>query len=643
MKEGIKRDGLSPMTACRPVECIEKGAGWRRNLKRHGEGAAALLCGLLILVAWLTEGNAGYVSPFLYLVAYVVGGFVKAGEGIMALYKAGKLDVNLLMLFAGGGAAVIGFWMEGALLIFIFSLSGALESYSEQRSRRDLSSLLSLQPQSAWLWTKAGERRISIDALKIGDVVAVKPGEQIPADGTVLEGRSEVDQAAITGESVPVDKEAGNQVFAGTLNGQGSLFVRVDHPASESTFSKIVQLVEEAKTQQPPVQRRIDRLEGLYAWSIVAVTLWLILVPPFLWEWTLQESVYRGMVFLVVASPCAVVASIMPAVLSAMSWGARRGMLFKGGAYVQSLGEVNVVAFDKTGTLTRGELQVTDVLTFGAEDDKELLAAAASVESLSEHPIARAIVTQANQRGISCTQPESFRSKTGYGVEAEWNGTTWRLGKPGWLAGDEEAEELCRLEGEGKTVICIRSDHGAVGLIALRDTIRPEARTVVRRLKELGVQVVMLTGDRRQAAAAIADEVGIDWVEAELLPEEKVNALHRWQRRFGLTAMVGDGVNDAPALAVADIGVAMGAAGSDVALETARVVLMHDDLNRVADAIALGKRTGFIIRQNLLFASVVITCLITANFLGVISLPFGVIGHEGSTLLVILNGLRLLK
>ncbi|SDC64012.1 Cd2+/Zn2+-exporting ATPase [Melghirimyces thermohalophilus] len=616
---------------------------WFSFVRVHGEAVAAGISGLLILLAWLGSGHL-IPDEALYLAAYVVGGFAKGREGILAWIHERKLDVNLLMLLAAAGAASIGYWMEGALLIFIFALSGALEAYSEQKSRRDLSALMSLKPETARIVVQGEEREISIDQLRPGDMVLVKPGEQIPVDGTVTEGLSEVNQATITGESVPVEKEEGSEVFAGTLNGTGSLTLRVDRPIEESTFSRILQLVREAEEQEPPSQRKIERFEGVYVKAVLAVTGLLLVLPPLLFSWSWGDTLYQAMVFMVVASPCAVVASIMPAVLAAMSNGARKGILFKGGAHVQSFSGIKAVAFDKTGTLTCGEPAVTDVVPLGDRDEDEVLKAAAVLESLSEHPIAQAILREAKKRGMTVDRPERFDSQTGRGVEAEWNGTRWRIGKPDWiLAEDADRSRLVSLESDGKTVVCLADDTGPVGLIALKDTIRPEAQAAIQRLQQLGLRVVMLTGDQRETAEAIARQAGIDQVRYGLLPEDKMTALKELEREIGPTAMVGDGVNDAPALAGASVGIAMGAAGSDVALETAGVVLMNDDLHKVPQAIALGKRTWSITRQNLVFALAVIGCLIAANFIQGISLPLGVVGHEGSTLLVILNGLRMLR
>ena len=615
---------------------------------RYGEGIAAAVCGVLTLVAWLGESRLGWVSTLLYLLAYAVGGYAKGKEGILTLSQERKLDVNLLMIIAALGAAAIGYWLEGAVLIFIFALSGAMERVAEGKSRKDLSSLMEMKPETALRVDGQRQQVVPIEELRIGDRVLIRPGSRIPVDGRVIEGRSAVNQASITGESLPVDKGEGDEVFAGTMNGRGSLLVEVTRLADESLFSKIIRLVEKAQNEVPRSQRVIERLERWYVTSVLVVTGILMTVPPLLFSWNWSDAFYRAMVFLVVASPCAVMASIMPAVLSAMSNGARKGVLFKGSMVLEGLSGVKVVAFDKTGTLTEGRLQVTDVIPVAGEyGEEEILRIAATIESVSEHPIAQAIVAQARQRGMELKRPSRFESMPGKGVVAEWNGGTWKVGKPAFVEGGELAGEngriIDRLDREGKTVVGIASEEGVVGWIALQDRIRPEAKAAVSRLKRMGIRVVMLTGDRRSTGEAIGNRIGVDEVHAELLPEDKVRLIQELEKKYGRVAMAGDGVNDAPALATASVGIAMGRAGTDVALDVADVVLMNDDLDRVATTLSLGRRTRNIIVQNLVFASLVIFSLILANFGGHISLPFGVVGHEGSTILVILNGLRLLR
>ncbi|MFB0845390.1 heavy metal translocating P-type ATPase [Paenibacillus oleatilyticus] len=616
-------------------------------LSRYGEAIAALASGVLIAAAWVAGHSSPTFSIWLYCFAFLIGGFVKAKEGWLTLVREKDLDVNLLMIVAAIGAASIGYWTEGAVLIFIFSLSGALETFTMEKSSRDISSLMDLKPETAIVWEEGAEKRVPVEQLRIGDLVLVKPGERLPADGIVQEGSSAVNQASITGESIPVDKAAGDEVFAGTLNGQGALFVQVTKSSESTLFSKIIRLVQEAQSEMPKSQRFIERFERIYARAIILVTLLLIALPPFLFGWSWNDTLYRAMVFLVVASPCALVASIMPAMLSAISNSARKGLLFKGGAHLERVSHIRAIAFDKTGTLTYGKPSVTDFLTYQAWSEEELLRIAASVESLSTHPIAQAIVGKAEEMSLELERPSDFQALAGWGVQARLAGEFWKIGKPGFFeeAGIDERilSDVRKLEQEGKTVVLIQNDAGTAGMIALQDAIRPQARETIAKLKELGVQVVMLTGDQRLTAEAIAKEAGIDQVYAGLLPEDKLNIVKTLKEKYTHVAMVGDGINDAPALAAASVGIAMGAAGSDAALETADLVLMNDDLDKIKEAIVLGRRTTRIIKQNIAFAVTVIAFLIAANFFKGIPLPLGVVGHEGSTILVILNGLRLLR
>jgi len=615
-------------------------------LRRYGEGLAALASGLILAVAYMLENASHPWAVAFYLTAFAVGGFVKAKEGLTTLVQERDLDVNLLMIVAAIGAASIGYWTEGAVLIFIFSLSGALESYTMDRSSRDISSLMDQKPETGTRIQDGREEIVPIEALKAGDIVVVKPGERIPSDGVIKEGFSDVNQASITGESIPVDKKAGDVVYAGTLNGEGALYVEVTQASESTLFSKIIRLVQEAQSEKPASQRFMERFERIYARVILLVSLLLIVLPPLVLQITWEQSFYKAMVFLVVASPCALVASIMPAMLSAISNGARKGVLFKGGAHLENLANVKAIAFDKTGTLTKGQPVVTDVAAFRGYTENEALAIAGSLESLSGHPLAKAIVRAAEERGLTLERPTEFSALTGQGIQAKHAGVQWTIGKSAMLNESDKYAELTatieRLEGEGKTVSVLLNDQGAAAVFALRDQIRPEARRAIARLKKLGVQVAMLTGDQERTAHSIANELGVDRVYAGLLPEDKVERIKELKRNYGSIAMVGDGVNDAPALATANVGIAMGAAGSDAALETADLVLMNDDIGRIADAIVLGKRAKAIIKQNMAFALSVIVLLIAANFIQGIALPLGVVGHEGSTILVILNGLRLL-
>lgn len=619
----------------------------------NAEMQAALGSGLMMLIAWAASGWSETISVILYVISYSIGGWIKAKEGVETLVKERDLDVNLLMIAAALGAASIGYWNEGAMLIFIFALSGALESYTMERSKKDISSLLALQPATAVRIEQGAMNEVAIDLLAIGDLLLVRPGELIPADGKVCRGESSVIQASITGESLPVDKAAGSEVFAGTVNGEGPLYIEVTKSAENTLFAKIIRMVEEAENEVPDSQRFIKRLESVYARVVVAATALLITLPPFLLDWSWSNTFYKAMVFLVVASPCALVSSIMPAMLSAISKSARKGILFKGGVHLENMARTSVVAFDKTGTLTEGVPQVTDFIAGEGYGREALLAVSASIEKLSGHPLAEAIVALAEAEQVELHDIEESKSVTGWGIEGTINGQLWRIGKSNLLdevhgnapQGDSEYWRTLRsqLEQEGKTVSLILAGDTIAGMIALQDTVRPQAETAVRKLQELGIKVAMLTGDREATAQVIAGKTGVDLVFAGLLPEDKVSHIKTLREQYGHVIMVGDGVNDAPALATATVGMGMGMKGSGAALEIADVVLMNDNIEEIASTIALARRTQRIVKQNMIFAVTVIATLMISNFVQGIALPFGVVGHEGSTILVILNGLRLLR
>lgn len=623
----------------------------KRSLKRwiiqNKQLTAAIACGVMLVGGWLASYWIDALSITLYLIAFVIGGFTQAKEGIETLIHEKDIDVNLLMILAAIGAATIGYWAEGAILIFIFSLSGALETYTMQRSSRDISALMDMKPETAALFINDKEVVVRIEELKIGDIVVVKPGERIPADGYIRKGTSAVDQASITGESVPVDKGAGDEVFAGTINGQGALFIEVSKSSESSLFARIIRLVQEAQEEKPVSQLFIERFERVYAKAIILITIILLFVLHYLLGMTWTDTFYKAMVFLVVASPCALVASIMPATLSAISNSARKGLLFKGGAYIELLAKSKVIAFDKTGTLTTGRPIVTDLYAYQGYTNVALLEIAASIESLSEHPLAKAIVNKAIEEGIKVDHPAELQAIVGWGVQAKYRDETWTIGKSKLaddLFGNEAIfDEVARLQEQGKTVVIVRNSWGIAGIIALQDRLRDQAVQTVAKLRKLGIEVAMLTGDGEKTAKSIADEAGINLVFSELLPEEKLRIIGELREKYGNVIMVGDGVNDAPALASATVGIAMGGAGSDAALETADLVLMNDDIERIVGAIDLGKRTNRIVKQNITFALIVISFLILSNFIQGIPLPLGVVGHEGSTILVILNGLRLLR
>ncbi|MEP6860716.1 MAG: heavy metal translocating P-type ATPase [Deltaproteobacteria bacterium] len=612
---------------------------------KHGEAITTAICGIFVVAGMLAarSGASTVSSSILFLVGYVAGGYRQAIEGTTKLVRERELDVDLLMVVAAIGAATIGYWFDGALLIFIFALSGTLEGYASARTQRDIESLMALNPEEATAIRDGQEVVLPVDALLVGDVVVVKPGERIPADGHVVEGTSLVNQASITGEATPVLKRAGADVFAGTINGLGGLRITVSKPAGATVIARIIELVREAQERRPPAQLFIERFERGYANVVVIGAVLFMAIPTLALGWSFADALYRSMVFLVVASPCALAASMMPALLSALSNGARNGVLFKGSTFVETLGRIRAVAFDKTGTLTTGSPTVTDVLTHVGSPE-ELLLMSAAVEKMSEHPIGAAIVAEALRRGLAAPAVTNFQAVLGVGARGDVGGESWRVGKAELFAEVSAIlkVEQRRLEADGCTVV-LAGDSVAKGLIAVRDTLRPNAAEAVRALRRLGIaHIAIITGDSVASARAVSSAVGADEVHAGLMPADKVRIVEAMLATYGSVAVVGDGVNDAPALATATVGIAMGSTGTDVALETADVVLMADDVARIPYAIGLGRRALRVVKQNIIVALSVIVVLVAADVLGRISLPVGVIGHEGSTLLVTLSGLRLL-
>jgi Cd2+/Zn2+-exporting ATPase len=626
-------------------------------LKEHPDAVAAIACGVLVFLGWqmLNFGWSG-VALFILTAAYVIGGFESAREGLTTLFEEKELDVDLLMIVAALGAAGLGLWrreyyliVDGAVLILIFAISGALEGYAMQRTERSIQGLMSLAADTARVVQNGQERIIPISELKIGDQVLVKPGELVPTDGLVIEGSSTLNQSSITGESIPVEKTVGDEAFAGTINGHGALRLKIHQPPESSLIQRVIRLVQQAQTEAPPSQQFIERFERGYAKVIVMAGTLLSTLPPFLLDWTWEETIYRALIFLVVASPCALMASIMPTLLSGIANGARHGILFKNGAQLERIGQVRAIAFDKTGTLTTGNLQVVNVLSTQPSTNK-LLQVAAALESLSEHPIGEAIAQFARQQNLTWATAVNIQAQAGRGITGEIEGQSVIVGKAAFVqsqvnnAAKPLIEQSQHWEAEGKTVVWVAYTGEILGIIAVADTVRPAAANAIARLKRLGIeQIVMLTGDNSRTAHSIAQQVGVDQIYAELLPEEKVDVIRKLQRQYGAVAMVGDGINDAPALAQASVGIAMGAAGSDVALETADIVLMADRLERLEHAIRLGRRALGVVKQNIVFALSFVVILLIANFAGNITLPFGVLGHEGSTVIVTLSGLRLLR
>ena len=624
-------------------------------LLKNREIVAAIVCGLLVFLGWLAL-FFGWLGLALLILptAYVIGGYESTREGLTTLLKEKELDVDLLMIVAALGAASLGLWrreyyliVDGAILILIFAISGALENYAMQRTDRSIRGLMSLTSDTARVMLNGHEQIISISQLQIGAQVLVKPGELIPTDGIVIEGFSTLNQAPITGESMPVEKTVGDEVFAGTINGNGALKLKIHQPPESSLIQRVIRLVAQAQTETPQSQQFIERFERGYAKVIVLIAILLGTLPPFVWGWNWENTIYRALIFLVVASPCALMAAIMPTLLSGIANGARHGILFKNGAQLEMIGRVRAIAFDKTGTLTTGKPQVVHVMATQHED--KLLQVAAALESLSEHPIGEAIVEAARQRGLQWNEAVNVQAKIGLGITGEIDKQTAFVGKADFVQAHlnrypDLLKQSLQWEQSGFTVVWVAYAGLILGIIAIADTVRPKAAKAIARLTRLGIErIVMLTGDNLRTAQSIAEQIGIDQVYAELLPEDKVMVIQRLQKQYQTVAMVGDGINDAPALAQASVGIAMGAAGSDVALETADVVLMADRLEKLEHAIRLGRRSQGIIKQNIVFALSFIVLLLVANFTGNITMPLGVLGHEGSTVLVTLSGLRLLR
>lgn len=621
--------------------------------EEHPDAVTAALCGILVFLGSLAL-QLGWLglAVFILPAAYVIGGYSSAREGLTTLVQERELDVDLLMIVAALGAAGLGLWrreyhliVDGAVLILIFAISGALEGYAMQRTERSIRSLMSLTADTARVVLYGDEQEVAIAKLEIGDRILVKPGEIIPTDAIIIEGFSTLNQASITGESMPVEKTIGDEVYAGTINGFGALQLEVHKTPASSLIQRVIRLVQQAQTEAPPSQMFVEKFERGYARLIVVLGLLLAILPPFILGWNWEDTIYRALIFLVVASPCALMASIMPALLSGIANGAKQGILFKSGAQLEIIGKVRAIAFDKTGTLTTGKPQVIQIVPAAGYTETEVLQLAAALEVYSEHAIALAIVQAAQQQQLQLPTATDVQAKVGQGIVGKVNNQIIAIGKAEFVEATAELTEISQqLQAAGKTVVWVAKESRLLGIIAVADTLRPEAKNTIERLTKLGVEhIIMLTGDNQQTAKYIARELAIDEVYAELLPEDKVDVIKRLQKQYQTVAMVGDGINDAPALAQASIGIAMGISGSDVALETADIVLMADNLEKLAQAIILGRRAQNVVKQNIVFALSCIVLLLAANFLGSITMPLGVIGHEGSTVIVTLSGLRLLK
>ncbi len=619
----------------------------------HGGGLAsalevplAITSGVLIAVGWLSSGlgwQASFPPTILYILAAVAGGLFTARDAVNAARRR-RLDIEILMFLAAVGAAALGAWFEAALLLFLFALGHALEHRAMERARKAIEALGQLRPETARRAVAGGQWvEVAVAEIVIGERVLVRPGDRVPLDGTIREGTSSLDQAAITGESVPVARGPGDAVFAGTINTEGALEIEVTRLASQSALARIMELVAQAEAQKSPTQRFTERFERLFVPAVLAAAVILTVVLMARGK-PLGGALLRAMALLVAASPCALAIATPSAVLAAVARAARSGVLVKGGAHLESLGRVEAIAFDKTGTLTRGTPNLMTAFTADGVSERELLETAAAVEALSAHPLAKAVLEGATARGFSAAPATEFQAIHGKGLRARIGSDTVTVGSLDLFPAVPPAigAEVARLQEAGQTTMLVERAGRLLGVLGVADELRPEARAALARLAELGVsRTVMLSGDNARVAGAVGAQLGIREVRAPLMPADKVTALRELASHGGV-AMVGDGVNDAPALAAASVGIAMGGAGSDVALETADIVLMSDDLGRLPFAVGLARAASRAIRQNLWASLGVSALLIVAAIVGWVRISHAVIIHEGSTLLVIGNALRLL-
>jgi Cd2+/Zn2+-exporting ATPase len=594
-------------------------------------------------------GLPGTVALGLYLLSYLAGGIDVARSAFMQLLR-GKFDTDVLMLAAALGAAALGKWAEGAFLLFLFSLGHAGEHYALDRARNAVSELGKLMPATAHVRRDGRLIEIPVEQVAIDEIVVVRPGDRVPVDGVVAEGTSSLDQSAITGESVPVTREPGDSVYAGTINQDNALAVRTTRLSADNTLARVMHLVTEAQHQQSPTQRLTDRFTQWFVPLVLIGTALVILLPPLLFQWQWADSFYRGMLLLVAASPCALALGTPAAVLAGVAQAARRGILIKGGMHLENLGRLQSIAFDKTGTLTTGQFSVVEIVVFPGFAEEEVLRIAAAVEEQSSHPLAVAIVRHAKSRHVTFPHAIGLENLAGRGIQAVVDGSPVVLGALRAFSGNPEAgagsrlkESVVRLEEAGMTTVIVQRAGIFLGVIGLADQPRASAAPALRRLESLGVgRLIMLTGDNSSVAQRVARALGIREVKPELLPGAKLTLVQEWKQKHGAIAMVGDGVNDAPALAAATIGIAMGGAGTAVAIETADVALMGDDLAKLPYAVGLSRASNRIITQNLGIALGVIVLLILASAAGAIPLSIAVVFHEGSTVVVVLNALRLL-
>ena len=625
-----------------PVATGDEAA--RRRAALVWTSGVALASGLAIHFA----GGAAWAANVLFAVSAAAGGLL-TGRRAWTAARVRSLDINVLMIVAAAGAIALGEWSEAAAVVFLFALAQTLEVRTLERARSAIRALMDLTPTEALVRDGAAERRVAVDLLAPGAVIVVRPGEKIPLDGVVIRGESAVNQAPVTGESMPADKGPGAEVFAGTINGRGALEVRVTRARRDTTLARIIHLVERAQAQRAPSQSFVERFAAIYTPAVIGLAVVIAIVPPLVAGGGWHDWIYRALVLLVVSCPCALVISTPVSIVAALAGAARKGVLIKGGMHLERAGRVRCIAFDKTGTLTRGTPDVVDVISLNGATPTAIVKLAAAVEQRSEHPIAQAILRYAHASGIVVVPGEHVQSLAGRGAEGSVEGVrvvlgNHRLFEERGLCSPSIHERLDTISLEGRTAVFVAHDGLPVGIITVADRPRETGKDVIDLLRRQGIEsLVMLTGDNRATAQVIAKEIGVDEFRAELLPEDKVAAVDELRKRFGSVAMVGDGVNDAPALASADVGIAMGAAGSDAALETADVALMADDLLKIPYAFRLSRATVRNIKANLAISLVMKAAFVVAAVAGVATLWMAVVADTGASVIVIANALRLLR
>lgn len=639
-----------------------KGLGYGAVLEKLGENTKTssvwfhdlrlvltICSGIFILFATTTQYvfKLDQLSIHLYIAAIALGGFLIARNAFNS-FKLLNLDMNVLMTIAIIGAAAIGEWLEGAAVVFLFSVGNTLQNRTMEKTRRSISQLIDLAPQQAIVLRNDKEELMPVSEVVPGDVVIVRPGDKIPVDGIIIKGNTSVDQSPITGESLPIDKSVGNQIFAGTINIDGYLEVETQRKSTDSTLARIVHLVEEAQNEKAPVQLLVDKFANYYTPVVIAAAILLTIIPTWILGQPFEQWFYSSLVLLVIACPCALVISTPVSLVAAIGNAAKNGVLIKGGNFLELVGSLRAIAFDKTGTLTKGQPKVKKVYLFSGSSEEQILSIAASLEKLSNHPLASALVKEAQNKDLTLKKVDNFKHLTGKGVFGTIDNNNYYVGSMKLfqeIMDQERLSEYSRQIEAGiqeKTIVIIGTSKMIEGIITFEDSIREKAKVTVSQLREVGVnKIVMLTGDNQQASAQVANEIGIDY-QAELLPQEKLNYI-REMKKFGRVAMVGDGINDAPALAAADIGIAMGTIGTDTAIETADIALMADDISKVPFVVKLSKRTTRIIKQNIIFSLAIKAVFIGLALTGSATLWMAIFADTGAALLVIINGMRLMK